>query len=351
MKKFLMMVILSVTLGLAACSNADDATLDVERVTSQSENRQTRTQEDSILTFESWDEFQTVVDALDQCDSEDEKMQWVNNHYPNFTSIQDLYWEAMHEAGELDDSQDAYDLFCDKYSDLYFPDYLEDIGYYIPMTDLNKAFLVNIKYEVSIAGEIVNMRDITDYETLVNLGRALYSPEVPMTIGTMGSFSINDFNKNSVGPEYDSGWETIGRRKVKLKARRRFKSYEPIPGGKECKSLFHLEFCFRRKRDLGWLNYSCRSKINFKASIPGVATPIEVSFEKKEWSSHDYEFAYPIAIWNDATHWYYTYVETPCTATVDFKDINQLLNYSWNMPGIQCVTPISANHAPITPIL
>lgn len=346
-----MMVVLCMAMGLAACSNADDTTLDLGKVNPQSENRQTRTQEESYLTFGSWDEFQKVVDILSQYDSEAEKIQWVNNHYSDFSSIQTLYWEAMHEAVELDDNQEAYELFRDKYSDLYFPNYLEDIGFYIPMTNLDASFLVNKKYEVSIAGEIVNMRDITDYVTLVNLGRALYSIESPMTIGSMGSFNLNSTSMNSVGPEYDSGWNTIGRRKVKLKARRRFVTYTPAVGAKGSKSLLHLEFCFRRKRDLGWLNYSCESTINFKATIPGTPYPIVATFKKNGWSSHDSELEYPIAISNDASHWYYTFVETPCTATVDFKDINQLLNYSWNMPGIQCVTPISATHVTIVPFL
>ncbi len=85
MKKFLMMVVLCMAMGLAACSNADDTTLDLGKVNPQSENRQTRTQEESYLTFGSWDEFQKVVDILSQYDSEAEKIQWVNNHYSDNT--------------------------------------------------------------------------------------------------------------------------------------------------------------------------------------------------------------------------------------------------------------------------
>ena len=83
---------------------------------------------------------------------------------------------------------------------------MEDMGFYIPMTDLDKAYLVNRNCEVSIAGNIKSLRDIHDYSTLMMLDRAYYSMEKPMTLGTVYNFTIKHDDQNSVGPEYESDW-------------------------------------------------------------------------------------------------------------------------------------------------
>lgn len=258
----------------------------------------------------------------------------------------------MYEMAEIDDeSQKAYEVFKNKYSQLYFPCHMEDAGFYIAMSNLDAAFLVNRNYEVSISGKVENLRDINSYQELMNLNRAFYSDNTSMTRAGFVEFTLSSTSMNSVGPEYDSGWTEYGKRKVKLKARRRFEAFTPAPGFSGSISLMHLEFCFRKKTFLGWVNYSCKSTVNFTANIPGVSRPVTNTSSNSGSSSHDTEFEYPISITQDATYWYYTFVETPCRANIDFQDIDQTLNYSWNMTGIQCKTPVSANHATIIPTL
>jgi hypothetical protein len=146
-----------------------------------------------------------------------------------------------------------------------------------------------------------------------------------------------------VGPDYDSGWTTYGNRKVKLKAHRRFETFTPSPGFNGSISWLHLEFCFRKKTWIGWTNYKSKSTISFNATIPGTKRTVQGYFEHNGNSSHDSEIEYPISITADANYRYYTFVETPCVATITYQGVDKTLKYTWNMPGIQCVTPISSS--------
>lgn len=352
MKKIILFTMLIMAIGLSSCSDMDTPDLGFSKESLQSELKEAQASDEFVLTFKSQDEFQSALDKIASYETDEEKLQWVKDNYPNFSSIQTIYWKAMDEMAEVDGERpDAYEAFQTKYSQLYFPHYMDDAGFYVPMRNLDAAFLVNKNYEVSISGKIVNMRDIESYQDLITLSRAYYSDSTPMTRAAMGSFNLNSTSMNSVGPEYDSGWTKYGDRKVKLKARRRFKEFEPSPGFKGSISLLHLEFCFRKKTFLGWANYSSKSTIDFKANIPGLSVPVTGSFSHSGNSSHDSELEYPIAVHKDASHWYYTFVETPCQATVNFQGVSQILKYTWNMPGIQCVTPLTANPVPFRPFI
>lgn len=350
MKKILLFTMLIMVIGLSSCSDVEDPISGVVTNTPVSRSGQDVSVKDSMLSFNSEDDFHAAVTHIESLSSEEDKMNWVKENYPNFKSIQSFYWEAMDEMGNMEDvDTDKFDAFQQKYSGLYFPRYLEDAGFYVPMANLDAAFLVNKECKVEIAGTVINLRDIEDYSKLIELGRAYYSNESPIQISDLASFNLNSTSMNSVGPEYDSGWKTYDKRKVKLKARRRFTSYSPTPAIKGSKSLFHLEFCFRKKTWLGWINYSSKSTIVFKANIPGLGWTNDLTFSHNGTSSHDSEFEYPIKISSDASHTYYTFGEAPCVAQITFSDVSSQLNYSWNMPGCQCVTPLKSSPALILP--
>lgn len=337
-------------IGLSACSNVEEPISGGLTNTSLTRSGQAVSLGDSMLSFNSQDDFQATVTHLESLSSVEDKMNWIKENYPNFKSIQSLYWDAMAEMGKMENvDTDKYEAFQQKYLGLYFPKYLEDAGFYVPMVNLDAAFLVNKECNVEIAGTVINLRDIEDYSKLIELGRAYYSNESPTPISDLASFNLNSTSMKSVGPEYDSGWKTYDKRKVKLKARRRFTSYSPTPVIKGSKSLFHLEFCFRKKTWLGWVNYSSTSTIVFKANIPGLGWTNDLSFSHNGSSSHDSEFEYPIKITSDASHTYYTFGEAPCVAQITFRDVSSQLNYSWNMPGCQCVTPRTSSPVLILP--
>lgn len=350
MKNFIMFAMFVMALALSSCSDVEMLDTSVQDTLSRS--NQTRSSESSLLYFESVEEFKNAVANIAALSSDEEKMECVNQNHPNFKSIQNVYWDAMEEMAAMEEiDAERYNAFEQKYASLYFPKYEEDAGFYVPMTNLDAAFLVNENCEVSIAGDILNLHDIEDYNQLVELGRAYYSTDSPMCLAAMGSFNLNSTSMNSVGPEYDSGWKVYGDRKVKLKARRKFNTIEMAVGFNGSESVVHLEFCFRKKTWLGWANYKSKSTITFKATVPGGRIVGPVSFSHNGTSSHDSELRYPIRISSDATHWYYTFDEAPCEASINFQGVGETLKYTWNMPGIQCVAPISASPAAIVPVL
>lgn len=350
MKQFLFISI--IMMGLFCTSSCSQSSIDIDEQfmdVSVLNYSNTRTQEDNILIFESETDFQKVMEEISSFDSDEEKLQWVKTKFPEFSSIQTLYWEAMQEMAEINaEDKEVCERFQSKYSALYFPLYKEDGGFYIPMKNLDAAFLANENCEVIIGGLLKNLRDIWSYGTLMDLGRAYYSTSIPMTRASMGSFSLNKTDQNSVGPEYDSDWTIYGSKKVKLKARRVFKKYTVAPGFNGSESLLHLEFCFRKQTWFGWGNVKRESEINFSTTLP---PNIPLTFNKKHNgnSSHDSEFRYPVKITSDATKVYYTFAEVVCHATVDFEGIDELLQYTWTMPGIQATSPSVNGPALIIP--
>ena len=248
-------------------------------------------------------------------------------------------------------NEDRYSQFERKYVGLYFPKYQEDAGYYIPMSNLDKAFFANRNCEVSIAGKVVNFRDINEYEDLMRLGRAFYSNDGISMLATLTPIHYSGGNLDPVGEEYDSGWTTYKTDKyykIKLKARRRWKGISQGPAS-GFESIFHLEFCFRKESWLGWSNFKSNTTMVFKADIPGFGTYSPSLDEKNGHSSHDWEFLYPIKLTQDQQYRYATYYETPCHATVRFKNIGYDVQYNWTMRGAQATFGLYGNPTLMTP--
>lgn len=337
---------------LSACSNTDDAPCIPQTHNASYTDALTRSSldlsYDSIPTlyFDSYEEYAETLYYIRSLDTDMEKRQWVHNKYPGFVSIHDVYEQAGEEAAMCDlETEDQFNSFCNKYSCLFFPLEEEDAGFYVPIKDEGASYLANINCRVIIGDNIINLRDIHNYSDLQECGRAFYELPVPMTLASEESFALRSAGMNSVGPEYDSGWKEYGKRKVKLKARRLLKQIEPTPGFLASESYFHTEFCFRKKTWLGWINYSCKTEITGEVIIPYFyILPLKSS--ESGTSSHDKNYPYPIHISQDQTNIYYRYYEAPCKATVNFKDIDTPLNYSWTMTGIVCKIPLSDNYRP-----
>lgn len=275
----------------------------------------------NVLKFDSESALTDAVNELSKLASSKEKLDWVHSHYPGFTSIQDIYTEALVEADEIGDSESDFNNFMKKYDSLYFPLYKEDAGFYVAMRDLNIAFFVNSSYDVIIGNEIKNLKDIDDYSTLMSLGRAYYTIK-PNRVASTSDF--DDFilpssgDLNTVGTEYDSGWTQYDKRKVKLKARRRLVDYE---------SKFHTEFCFRKKKPRGWVNYSSKSTINGIIRFSDVYSPISLNKSHDQRSSHDDEVAVPVAI----NAKYFIFPGLKCQFTISYQGVPNQLSYSWEM--------------------
>lgn len=299
---------------VVACS---DATMDepVELVTV------TRSVTDDVpmLSFGSLSEFNNVVDTLAAFKSDNERLDWMKQHYADFYSLQNAYYDAMDAAGELGETEDEYNAFKEQFSMLYFPMEREDAGFYIPMQDLNKAFLVNASGNVKIAGQIINMKDINNYETLMELGRAYYTlPQVTMYAG-VEYFGLNQ-KVDPVGSEYDSGWAEYGKRKVKLKLRKRIDNYV---------MLFHTEFCFRKKTWIGWINYSAGAVISGTVKDSEGSLVIPVNSASDHASSHDRDYTLGF-FYVKPTGLYYV-PSLICDITVNYNDVATPLKYHHEM--------------------
>ena len=305
---------------------------------------------DATLKFESQAKFDNALQILRSLKSEKEKSEWVHTTFPKFTSIQDVYEQAGGEMADMtDESEAAFMSFKNKYKELYFPLVGEDAGFYIPIKDLDVAYLANPNGKVIINNAEIDLKDISDYETLKTLGRAYYENEKPRTRASEDKFDIKGTSMKSVGPDYDSGWRVYGKRKIKLKAHRHFTTIELSPGFKGSQSWFHTELCFRKKTFVGWVNYRCTSNITGTVKVPGFPLIIKLNSTETGTSSHDKDYPYPIHISSSNGNWYYRFYEAPCTATVAFKDINELIVFNWNMPGIYATSSASSSPAPIFP--
>lgn len=357
MKKSLIYTsILVMVIGLMACANADEPEMELEK-SSIEQCLATQVEEGidaaPILSFDSYEAYKRTLDKLRSMDTDEARSEWVHATYPEFTSIEDIYQKAGDEMAKIElETVESFNEFRHKYASLYFPMVDEDAGFYIPITDDVASFLANQDCKIIISNKVISLKDIYNYVDLQHTGRAYYDIEKTMNSKSEITFNVGNPSLDPVGPEYDSGWrEYDHKRRVKLKARRRFKEIQMSQNFPGSLSVFHTEFCFRKKTIIGWINYSCQSTISGSVAIPipGYSTYLPLGSSHSGTSSHDKEYEYPIHIYSQGAYWYYRFYEAPCQAIVNFNDINTPLNYSWTMPALVAQTSNSSGHVPIIP--
>lgn len=349
--------ILVMVIGLMACNNADEPEVALEN-SSIEQYLEVQVEEGidaaPILSFDSYEAYKRTLDKLRSMDTDEARSEWVHSTYPEFTSIEDIYQKAGEEMAKIElETAESFNEFRHEYASLYFPMVDEDAGFYIPITDDVASFLANRDCKIIISNKVISLKDIHNYVDLQQTGKAYYemqnSMKSPQRMRSEIPFYYTNRNMNSVGPEYDSGWHTYDKRRVKLKARRRFKEKDITDlNFHGSQSWFHTEFCFRKKTFFGWANYSCSSSMAITMSIPQFSTQTQYSNDSGT-SSHDNEFLYPIYSSNDGEYWYNRFYEAPIVAIINFGDIDTPLTYSWNMPGIVCTTSISEGPIQIIP--
>ncbi|OAV66778.1 hypothetical protein Barb6_02517 [Bacteroidales bacterium Barb6] len=175
------------------------------------------------------------------------------------------YDEAMSEAESYYDREGGYEEFKSKYSSLYFPEEGDDYSAYLPISDNNKAKLANADGKILIGSQEVDVRDITTYKQLVELGK---TPPNESKVSLMETSNVN-------------GISTV------IHNNRKFwmntyhvnqHSMQPtIP------HLF-IEVCFRKKGVFGiWYNYKSYTEI--EGNVSGVGY---FKSNLNTFSSHDY---------------------------------------------------------------
>lgn len=239
-----------------------------------------------VLNFASDGEFHDAIKVLSTLNVEERK-EYVASHFGNIKTLQTLYDEAMADAALLDESRAAYESFKNKYADyLFFADYKDDKGVYIPVSNEIVASLLNEKGEVCINKQIENKKDIFCYTQLQATGQAMYDADLSSTTRAL-SFGTN------VGSEYDSGWHKENGKKIRLKCGRQVIGDSGILTTPVSLRL-HVEISFRKHTWLGYINYSSHIDLNGTFSVLGVTQDVHES--KTADSSHDYYYGLPYAI-------------------------------------------------------
>lgn len=328
-----------------ACACSNDS---LNEVVDQSNQPQVVSRSaENMLSFDSEASFQQAVETLKSMNSWEEKNSWLKSNFGDFQSMQSVYDAAMVEAENLGETEEEYKSFKDKYSTLYFPMYQEDCGYYIPLKDLDMATLVNENGNVRIAGNVVNKKDITSYQELMDLGRAYYEGSKgaqSRAVGTSGETFIFDKNVEDIGSTWDSGWHKENGKKVKLKIRRRIVDWS---------MKLHTEFCFRKKTVFGWANYSSTSTITGTAKMYNDSgdclQTIDISHHESGHSSHDADHG-PLNVYRSALNPYtqlYTYsvLKVVGNASVDYRGIGSAQQYNWTL--VPATNENKASYIPI----
>lgn len=227
-------------------------------------------QDENILKFRNHTVLNETINKLKYL-SKQERLEWEKEM--NFVSLNSVYEKALDEVTIMEGSADDYYNLKDKYQNyLYFPEYKDDYGIYLPVSDEELASVLNKNGDVMIGDEFVNMKDVFSYEDLQLTGKALYDLPVLYRLS----------NKDYIGSQYDSGWTTFGNRKCKLKAGRR------IMDVKKTEIALHIEISFRKKGVFGWMNY--RETTQTTGDYGPQLAPVIGTFYQEETgrSSHDH---------------------------------------------------------------
>ena len=304
-------------LSFCACSNDYDSDLSagivaVETIDSQNLNAK-------MLHFSSEIEFNNAVKSLDSI-SYDKRIEWVNVNFGKFNSLKDVYDRAMNDAAELDESRMAFEEFRQKYERyLFFADYRDDCGIYLPTSRESVAYLVNANGDVVINGQIRNMKDIFCYTQLQQLGIAMYDENE----------KYSTRSRDEVEEEYSSGWYHENGKKIRLKCGRQVLMDSGILTTPVSMRM-HIEISFRKKTWLGWTNYSSHVDLSGNYTIAGITAPVNES--KTADSSHDYYYALPDA---SPVPYYNGYMRKALAIsanfTIGYRGIPHDLNYQFEL--------------------
>lgn len=254
-------------------------------------------QDPFILKFKDEASFERTLKQLQQMTYE-ERILWMQN-LEGFNSLQDLFEQALSDFDNVDETESSYMAFKQKYEQyLYFPMYKEDMGFYLPIIEEEKAILANLNGLVIVGEEIRNLKNIFNYSDLQTTGKAYYDLNNSMTLkatALVNSSTVSDF----IGDEVDSGWfyDSDGDRKLRFKFGRKSnkQNINPIPpstSGFNFRMYLKLEISFRKKTWLGWANYKSETNTNMKFFIEG--REFTYNFHKKADSSHDWLDSNPL---------------------------------------------------------
>lgn len=274
-----------------------------------------------MLNFTTEAEFARAIEILSDL-NEQEREKWVESNCGKIISLKMVYEKAMEDAEQLDESRTSYENFKDKYGkNLFFAEYKDDYGVYLPVSNEIIASLLNADGEVCINGQVKNMKDICCYSQLQELGVAMYDY----------NDDVVTRSKGEVEAEYDSKWYSEDGRKIRVKCGRQVLVDTGILTTPVSMRM-HIEISFRKKTWIGWVNYS--SRISLTGSYTISDRKIAISENKTADSSHDYYYDLPYAMpvpFNNTT----MRLALPISVElkIDYRGIAKELDYNFTLPA------------------
>lgn len=241
-------------------------------------------QKNGILCFQNMEDLESACMSLekaqytfaDNARGLDLEQKEVSIENQGFRSMYDVFDEAMEEAPKFYDKKENYEIFKAKYSSLYFPEVGDDYAAYLPISDKNLAKLANEEGFIKVNGELIDCKDIKDYDTLVELGltppnEMLRSKEVFYHKEGDNKLWVNFSTEQTINskPFYESGLK--------------------------------FEVCFRDKGFMGiWYNRKASTTIqcalcdlNTMQGASNVGNYVKY-FKNDSFSSHDYSYNYRV---------------------------------------------------------
>lgn len=249
----------------------------------------------TLLRFRNNAVFQETLYLLESMTREEREI-W-NKQFANFKSMDQLYIQAMEEAENLTFTEQEYNNYKKKYSQiLYFPQYKDDFGGYVSLRQRNFAYIANANGCYMIEDEVIKAPRIENYTQLQESGQGLYEntnlqPHSASASGLKNSWmeevGINDIYAGSL----ESIWYIAGRdngKRIKFRVSRLIVPQptslvgRPYLTGAEAK--LEVRIAFRKKGFLGaWYNYSSETSTTMKFSINNVER-----FQKEGYSDHNW---------------------------------------------------------------
>lgn len=209
--------------------------------------------ETNILSFANEAEFQAMVTKIRNNETvTSSKLRSASTESSGFISIFDEYDEAMSVADEYYTREGGYEEFKKRFPNLYYPEYGEDYAAFLPVSDEAIAKLLNKEGKVIIGGEEKDMRDVSSYEKIQELGLGIPNIEnIPATRFTGLSPVIDpSFPYNVI---LTTSKETINSRRMMWVTLRGIEkdvfnlTYAKVKDAR-------VDFCWRKKGTLGWYN-------------------------------------------------------------------------------------------------
>ena len=165
MKKVLSLLLL--LMAITSCTNDLETTegvslgeqkKDIVLLYENSLTKSSNDQSDNILQFKDRTVLDETISRLKKMTNE-ERLEWEKEM--NFISLNSIYEKALDEVTVMEGSAEDYYSLKDEYQNyLYFPEYKEDYGVYLPISDEEVASVLNKDGKVMIGDEVINMKDI-----------------------------------------------------------------------------------------------------------------------------------------------------------------------------------------------